>query len=99
MSKTLSKGSITLITIGIVILILIGGTLTTYNGLVSKDEAASTAWSNLQAQYQRRADLVPNLVNTVKGYAKHAPAKSCRHRATSPPRSANSWPYLKATPN
>ena len=71
MSKTLSKGSITLITIGIVILILIGGTLTTYNGLVSKDEAASTAWSNLQAQYQRRADLVPNLVNTVKGYAKH----------------------------
>ena len=71
MSKTLSKGSITLISIGIVILILIGGTLTTYNGLVSKDEAASTAWSNLQAQYQRRADLVPNLVNTVKGYAKH----------------------------
>ena len=71
MSKTLSKGSITLIAIGIVILILIGGTLTTYNGLVSKDEAASTAWSNLQAQYQRRADLVPNLVNTVKGYAKH----------------------------
>ena len=50
MSQTLSKGSIPLITFVIVILILIGGTLTTYNGLVSKDEAASTAWSNLQAQ-------------------------------------------------
>ncbi|MEG2613344.1 MAG: LemA family protein, partial [Alistipes sp.] len=43
----------------------------TYNGFISKDEAVKTAWSNVETQYQRRADLIPNLVNTVKGYAAH----------------------------
>lgn len=42
-----------------------------YNTMVEKDEAVSTAWSNVETQYQRRADLIPNLVNTVKGYAAH----------------------------
>lgn len=42
-----------------------------YNKMVEKDEAVSTAWSNVEAQYQRRADLIPNLVSTVKGYAQH----------------------------
>ncbi len=42
-----------------------------YNTLQSKDEAVIAAWSEVQNQYQRRADLVPNLVNVVKGYAKH----------------------------
>lgn len=42
-----------------------------YNGFVTKDEAVKTAWSNVETQYQRRADLIPNLVNTVKGYAGH----------------------------
>ena len=42
-----------------------------YNKMVEKDEAVSTAWSNVETQYQRRADLIPNLVNTVKGYASH----------------------------
>ncbi len=42
-----------------------------YNTLQVKDEAVSAAWSEVQNQYQRRADLVPNLVNVVKGYAKH----------------------------
>lgn len=67
----MKKSTIALIVIGAVILILVGSTLHTYNGLVNKDESVSTAWSNLQAQYQRRADLIPNLVSTVKGYAKH----------------------------
>ncbi|ENW07034.1 LemA family protein [Acinetobacter beijerinckii] len=42
-----------------------------YNTLQVKDEAVSASWSEVQNQYQRRADLVPNLVNVVKGYAKH----------------------------
>lgn len=51
------------------------GTLTLsgcgYNTLQVKDEAVTASWSEVQNQYQRRADLVPNLVNVVKGYAKH----------------------------
>ncbi|AZP13268.1 MULTISPECIES: LemA family protein [Undibacterium] len=42
-----------------------------YNSLQSQDEAVNAAWSEVLNQYQRRADLVPNLVNVVKGYAKH----------------------------
>ncbi len=42
-----------------------------YNTLQVKDEAVTAAWSEVQNQYQRRSDLVPNLVNVVKGYAKH----------------------------
>ena len=43
----------------------------TYNNMVTKEEAVKTAWSNVETQYQRRADLIPNLVSTVKGYAAH----------------------------
>lgn len=42
-----------------------------YNDFQSKDESIKAAWSEVVNQYQRRADLVPNLVNTVKGYASH----------------------------
>jgi len=53
------------IIIGIVILWMVS----LYNGLVSGREGVNGKWSNVEAQYQRRADLVPNLVNTVKGAA------------------------------
>ena len=43
----------------------------TYNGFVNKEEGLKSAWSNFETQYQRRADLIPNLVSTVKGYAAH----------------------------
>lgn len=42
-----------------------------YNTLVSLNESVATSWSNVENQYQRRADLIPNLVETVKGYANH----------------------------
>ncbi|MBR4566454.1 MAG: LemA family protein [Prevotella sp.] len=59
--------------IGIVVaIVLIGGwAISAYNGMVSSEEEATTAFANLQSTYQRRADLIPNLVETVKGYAAH----------------------------
>ena len=57
------------------VVVALAGTLTLsgcgYNTLQVKDEAVTAAWSEVQNQYQRRADLVPNLVNVVKSYAKH----------------------------
>ena len=55
----------------IVIAVLAIWAVTGYNGLVSMDEKVSNQWANVETQYQRRADLIPNLVNTVKGYAAH----------------------------
>ena len=54
-----------------VIVILVIWCVTQYNGIITKEESVSTAWGNVEVQYQRRADLIPNLVNTVKGYATH----------------------------
>lgn len=60
----------TIIIIVVVTLLAIWG-VSGYNGLVTMDENVSGQWSNVETQYQRRADLIPNLVNTVKGYASH----------------------------
>lgn len=60
----------TIILIVAVAIIAIWG-ITGYNGLVNMDEKVSNQWANVETQYQRRADLIPNLVNTVKGYASH----------------------------
>ena len=59
-----------IIPVGILVVIVlwaIGG----YNGMVEMDEQVQNSWANVETQYQRRADLIPNLVSTVKGYAKH----------------------------
>lgn len=58
-----------LIAIVVIALVLVMGGCSTYNGLVGKEENVRNAWSQVEAQYQRRADLIPNLVNTVKGAA------------------------------
>ncbi len=56
----------------IVVIVFIGGwAIGAYNGMVEVEETASTALANVQSTYQRRADLIPNLVETVKGYAAH----------------------------
>ncbi len=49
------------------VLVLVG--FSSYNSLVGKQENVGLAWGNVESDYQRRADLIPNLVNTVKGYA------------------------------
>ena len=69
--KTLSKGAIALLVIALVAFGVISWYFSTKNSLVSVDESVSTSGSNVENQYQRRADLIPNLVETVKGYAKH----------------------------
>ncbi|WP_286974658.1 LemA family protein [Pseudomonas sp.] len=60
-------------TVHFLLLLLLGASLTGcgYNDMQRQDEAVKAAWSEVINQYQRRADLVPNLVNTVKGYAQH----------------------------
>lgn len=60
----------TIIIVAVVAIIAIWA-ISGYNSLVSMDENVSGQWSNVETQYQRRADLIPNLVNTVKGYAAH----------------------------
>lgn len=69
----MTKNKKPLILIGIVaLIILIGGWLMSgYNDMVKLDENVNREWSQVENQYQRRLDLIPNLVNVVKGYASH----------------------------
>ena len=61
----------TLIGIIVAIVVIGGWAVSAYNGMVGAEEEATTAFANVQSTYQRRADLIPNLVETVKGYAAH----------------------------
>lgn len=60
-----------LIGAGVLILLILGAGIGMYNDLVSKDVTITEKWGNVESQYQRRIDLIPNLVSTVKGYATH----------------------------
>jgi LemA protein len=76
----------TQVLLGLVLASLLSGC--GYNAFQTKDEAIKAAWSEVVNQYQRRADLIPNLVNTVKGYASHEKdtleaVTNARARATS----------------
>ena len=67
----MNKKYFTISIIAAAVVLLCGITYSSYNKLVLLDEETSSAWSQVENQYQRRYDLIPNLVNTVKGYAKH----------------------------
>lgn len=67
----MKKSTIILCAIGFIVVLLFAGGCTTYNGMVRAEENVDQAWGNVQASYQRRFDLIPNLVSTVKGYAAH----------------------------
>jgi len=65
----MSTKNLTLIVIAALVLLLGGCGCNGYNGLVTLDETVKNTWANVESDYQRRADLIPNLVNTVKGEA------------------------------
>ena len=67
----ISNNQRTLIIIVAVFLAIGAFVITKYNGLVAQDENVNKAWGNVETQYQRRSDLIPNLVKTVQGYASH----------------------------
>src|ERR1700680_5230046 len=65
----MSKGLIAVVVLIVIVLALFGQYVGVKNNLVAKDQAVKSAWSQVDIVLQRRADLIPNLVETVKGYA------------------------------
>jgi LemA protein len=67
----MKKSYVIIIAIVVVVVGIFGWATSAYNGMVTVEEEATTAFAKVQSAYQRRADLIPNLVETVKGYASH----------------------------
>lgn len=67
----MKKSNIILLAVAVVVVMICMGGCSAYNGMVGDQEAATTALANVEATYQRRADLIPNLAKTVQAYAKH----------------------------
>jgi LemA protein len=70
MSRTLTVLLVVIGSILILVLLVVGWGIATYNRIISAEETVKAAWGQVENQYQRRLDLVPNLVETVKGFAK-----------------------------
>ena len=67
----MNRTKLMLIIVTAVVAIAVLWVINSYNRMVTAEEAVTTEWANVESQYQRRADLIPNLVSTVKGYAAH----------------------------
>ncbi|HAL92492.1 MAG TPA: LemA family protein [Verrucomicrobia bacterium] len=68
----MNKGCLVAVGVVILLAVIVGlSVMGMYNGVVAKDEACNKSWGNVESSLQRRFDLIPNLVNTVKGYAGH----------------------------
>ena len=65
----MKKSTVTILVVVGILVVLVGWIVGAYNGLVTLDEETNGKWAQVESAYQRRADLIPNLVNTVKGYA------------------------------
>ncbi len=67
----MKKSLIVTIAVACILALCFSGGCSSYNGMVSAQQSVDKQWGNVENAYQRRADLIPNLVNTVKGYAEH----------------------------
>lgn len=65
----MKRSTVALIAVAVIAVVLFLTLKNNYNNMVTMDESVTSAWAQVENQYQRRADLIPNLVNTVKGYA------------------------------
>ena len=99
----MNPGLVALIIVGAILLIVIGTIIAIYNSLVGLNERVNEAWSDITVQLKYRADLIPNVVETVKGYAKHenetfkmvTEARTAAMGAkTVKPNAKCTWPYL-----
>jgi LemA protein len=70
----MNRTKLMLLIVSATIAIAVLWVINSYNRMVTVEEAVTTEWANVESQYQRRADLIPNLVSTVKGYATHESA-------------------------